>query len=110
MDSEESQKLIQAATNSQIDAPQTASSKNQDSQAILDDDIKKSNKKKYIFWGVGIGVFVIALTIILIFALKKKDNPPQPPSPGDGPHFNPYRVLSYDSSSNTYKLSRWTNL
>jgi hypothetical protein len=59
-------------------------------------------------WGLGILVFAVALTLILVFTLKKKD--PQPPMPDDGPHFNPYRVLNYDDKSNTYTLSRWSNL
>ena len=53
-------------------------------------------------------VFAAVLTVVLVLVLKKGKNPE--PKPDAGPHINPYRVLSYDAGTNTYTLSRWTNI
>ena len=62
----------------------------------------KSSKKKYIWWGVGLDVLAAAITVILIFALKKGGGD----DPDTDDHYNPYKVIAYDASSNTYTLSR----
>ena len=104
-DDEQKIQLISGTESPLVDNPRGNKS---DSQAILDQNIQGEKKKKYLWWGLGILVFIVALTLILVFALKKKD--PNPPSPDNGPHFNPYEVLNYDQSSNTYTLSRLSNL
>jgi hypothetical protein len=65
-----------------------------------------AKKKKFLFWGIGIVVLAIAITLILIFTLKGGNKPPGP----NIDHFNPYKVLEYDSKTNTYTLGRETNL
>ena len=75
------------------------------SQSLLERKQQAAKKKKFLFWGIGILLFAIVLTLILVFALKGGDKP--------GPnidHFNPYKVLEYDSKTNTYTLGRETNL
>ena len=85
-----------------------------ESKEHLTSEIKQSNKKKYLYWGIGGAVLIGVIALIVVLALKKDDpkpdpTPPSPPDP-DIPHFNPYEVYQSDPANMAYKLRINPNL